>query len=190
MRIIAGKYKGHVVKFPKSKLVRPTTDRVKESIFNYLNNIIDFDGIYACDLYAGSGSLGLETISRGAKLIDFVEKNYKVATVLRDNIARLKAVKFSQVFQKSCYSYTSAPCDKPYDLILADPPFFKNDIYNVINNIRVNDYLSEEGILLIERSIQTKDEDVKNFGIEPVKKLGDSLIYLYDKALLQNFIII
>ena len=186
MRIVAGKYKGHIVKFPKSKLVRPTTDRVKESIFNYLNNLIDFEGIYACDLYAGSGSLGLETISRGAAMTHFVEKNYKVATVMRENISRLKADSFSRVFQKSCFNFTSEPCEQPYDLILADPPFFKNDIYRVINNIRANDYLSEEGMLLIERSIQTKEEDILNFGIEPSKKLGDSLIYIYDKALLEN----
>jgi 16S rRNA (guanine966-N2)-methyltransferase len=186
MRIISGKYKGHVVKFPKSKLVRPTTDRVKESIFNYLNNIIDFDGILACDLYAGSGSLGLETISRGAALIHFVEKNYKVATVMKENISRLKAESFSRVFQKSCFSFTSELCEQPYDLILADPPFFKNDIYKVIDNIRANDYLSNEGLLLIERSIQTKEEDITNFGIEPTKKLGDSLIYIYDKAQLDN----
>lgn len=190
MRIIAGKYKGHVVKFPKSKLVRPITDRVKESIFNYLNNLIDFDGIYACDLYAGSGSLGLETISRGAALSHFVEKNYKVAAVLRDNISRLKAESFSRVFQKSCFNFTSGPCEQPYDLILADPPFFKNDIYRVIDNIRTNDYLSKDGMLLIERSIQTKEEDVSNFGIEPAKKLGDSLIYIYDNALLQDYNII
>jgi len=186
MRIIAGRYKGHVVKSPKSDLVRPTTDRVKESIFNYLNNKIDFDGILACDLYAGSGSLGLETISRGAALIHFVEKNYKVATVLRDNISRLKAEKFSRVFQNSCLSFTSELCAESYDLILADPPFFKNDIYHVIHNIRANDYLSKDGILLIERSIQTKEEDISNFGIEPAKKLGDSLIYIYDWELLQN----
>lgn len=186
MRIISGKYKGHVVKFPKSKLVRPTTDRVKESIFNYMNNIIDFDGIFACDLYAGSGSLGLETISRGAALIHFVEKNYKVATVLRENISRLKAESFSKVFRKSCFTFTSESCEQPYDLILADPPFFKNDIYRVIDNIRDNNFLSKEGMLLIERSIQTKEEDTHNFGIEPAKKLGDSLIYIYDKTQLEN----
>ena len=110
MRIISGRYKGHTVKFPKSKLVRPTTDRVKESIFNYLNNLINFEGIYACDLYAGSGSLGLETISRGAALTHFVEKNFKVAAVLRENITRLKTEPYSKVFQKSCLIFTSELC--------------------------------------------------------------------------------
>ena len=186
MRIIAGIYKGHPVKFPKSKLVRPTTDRNKESIFNYLNNVIDFDGITALDLYAGSGSLGLETISRGAAMVHFVEKNYKVATVLRENISSLRSKQVSKVFQKSCFTFTSETCENPYDLILADPPFFKNDIYRVINNIRTNNFLSKDGLLLIERSIQTREEDVSSFGIEPAKKLGDSLIYIYDYSQIEN----
>lgn len=186
MRIIAGKYKGQTVKFPKSKLVRPTTDRNKEAIFNYLNNIIDFDGIYALDLYAGSGSLGLEAISRGAQITHFVEKNYRVSSVLRENISRLKVESESKVFHTSCFAFTAVPCNKPYDLILADPPFFKNDIYRVINNIRVNKYLSKDALLLIERSIQTREEDISNFGIEPAKKLGDSLIYIYTRDQLEN----
>ncbi len=186
MRIIAGIYKGHTVKFPKSKLVRPTTDRIKESIFNYLNNVIDFDGIHALDLYAGSGSLGLEAISRGARLTHFVEKNFKVASVLRENISRLKAEKASKVFQKSCFTFTAEPRADEYDLILADPPFFKNDIYRVIDNIRANKYLSKEGLMLIERSVQTSEEDIKNFKIEPAKKIGDSLIYIYNWDQLEN----
>jgi 16S rRNA (guanine966-N2)-methyltransferase len=186
MRIIAGKFKGRSVKFPKSKLVRPTTDKVKESIFNYLNNIIDFDGIYSLDLYAGSGSLGLETLSRGASLAHFVERNYKVATILRENIANLKAESSARVFRKSCLSFTSEQCNQPYDLILADPPFFKNDIYKVIDNIRANEYLSQDGLCVIERSIQTKQEDIKSLGIEPTKKLGDSLIYVFNYSHLKN----
>ena len=186
MRIIAGIYKGHTVKFPKSKLVRPTTDRIKESIFNYLNNIMDFNGAYVLDLYAGSGSLGLEAISRGAQVSHFVEKNYKVASVLRENISRLKSESATRIFRKSCSSFTAEPCTRPYDLILADPPFFKNDIYGVIDNIRENEYLSKDGLLIIERSIQTREEDMSNFGIEPSKKLGDSLIYIYNWDKLEN----
>ena len=186
MRIISGTLKGRIIKFPKSKLVRPTTDRVKESIFNYLANIIDFEGISACDLYAGSGSLGLEAISRGAASSHFVEKNYKVATVLRENIESLAAKPYARVFQKSCIRFTSQPCEEPYNLILADPPFFKNDIYQVITNIRDNKFLSEGGIILIERSVQTEEEDKVNFGIEPAKKMGDSLIYIFDYAVLYN----
>ena len=76
MRIIAGEYKGHTILVPKSKFVRPTTDRVRETLFNLLNNRIDFEDINVLDIYAGSGSLGWECLSRGSAIIHFVEKNF------------------------------------------------------------------------------------------------------------------
>ena len=83
MRIIAGQFKGRVIKFPNSKLVRPTTDKTKESIFNYLVHSINFDGVKVCDIYAGSGSLGLEALSRGAAEVHFVEKDFHVSKMLQ-----------------------------------------------------------------------------------------------------------
>ncbi len=179
MRIIAGNLKGRIVKFPKSNLVRPTTDKNKESIFNYLNNIIDFTNILACDLYAGSGSLGFEIVSRGAAKVDFIENNYTVYKNLLFNIESLKVEENCKVFKMTSLKFTSLENHKKYDLIIADPPFFKDDIYAVVDNIKKNHFLNDDGILLIERSIQTKEADEKNFKIEPVKRLGDSLIYKF-----------
>jgi len=180
MRIIAGKYKSQTVEFPKSKLVRPTTDRNKEAIFNILNNIIDFEGIMVCDLYAGSGSLGLEALSRGAELVHFVELDFKVSQVLLKNIRNLNSENQCKIFNSDCQSFTSFTPAAKYDLILADPPFFKNDIHRVYKNLIENNFLSEIGTILIERSIQTKEKDETEFGLKAFRKLGDSLIYLYE----------
>lgn len=177
MRIIAGKYKGRVVKFPNSKLVRPTTDKVKESLFNYLFNQIDFDGIQVCDIYAGSGSLGLEALSRGAGEVHFVEKNFKVAQMLQANIKSLGADKNCSVFKMEGIRFSKRTEHLTYDLILADPPFFKNDVHLVAKNLLENNFLAENGRIIIERSIQTEKEDIEAFGMEPFKKIGDSLIY-------------
>lgn len=179
MRIIAGKYKGVPIKFPKSKLVRPTTDRNKEAIFNYLNNLINFDDIKACDIYAGSGALGLETLSRGAAEVHFIEKNFKVAQVLKENIAKVKSEDSAVVFISDAVRFTKRTEHDTYDLILADPPFFKDDIHEVVRNLLDRSFLNETGILLVERSIQTEEKDKEAFGKEPVKKLGDSLIYVF-----------
>jgi 16S rRNA (guanine966-N2)-methyltransferase len=89
MRIISGRFGGRTIKFPNSKLVRPTTDKVKESLFNYLVNSMEFDGIKVCDIYAGSGSLGLEALSRGAGEVHFVEKDFHVSKTLEANIESL-----------------------------------------------------------------------------------------------------
>jgi 16S rRNA (guanine966-N2)-methyltransferase len=179
MRIIAGNFKGRIIKMPKSKLVRPTTDRNKEAIFNYLQNKIDFEDITVCDLYAGSGSLGFESLSRGAANIHFVEQNFQVYKNLLDNIKSLEVEDSTKAFKMDCKKFSSIKETYKYDLILADPPFFKDDIYIVFANLLENNFLKKDGILIIERSVQTKKEDVKNFKMEPIRKLGDSLIYEY-----------
>lgn len=179
MRIIGGIYKGRTVRFPKSKLVRPTTDKTKESIFNYLIHTIDFEGILVCDLYAGSGSLGLEALSRGAAQVHFVEKDFNVSRVLKENISSLNADGMCKVFKTDAVRFTKLEEHPRYNLILADPPFFKDDIHKVVENILTGNFLEEGGVMLVERSVQTKDNDIENFKCEPFKKLGDSLIYQF-----------
>jgi 16S rRNA (guanine966-N2)-methyltransferase len=179
MRIIAGRFKGRTVKFPKSNLVRPTTDKVKESLFNYLVHSIDFTDIKVCDIYAGSGSLGLEALSRGASEVHFVEKDFHVTQVLQENIKSLGAFEESKIFRIEAVRFTKMSTNEKYNLILADPPFFKNDIYDVVRNLLKNDFLEKEGLLLVERSIQTQTEDQIEFECKPFKKIGDSLIYQF-----------
>lgn len=179
MRIIAGKFKGRTIKFPNSKLVRPTTDKTKESIFNYLVHSIDFDGIKVCDIYAGSGSLGLEALSRGAEVIHFVENDFHVSKMLNDNISSLKAEDSCKIYKMDAVRFTKITEHEKYNLILADPPFFKDDIHQVVKNILEKNFLCEDGLLLVERSIQTKKEDQEAFSAEPFKRLGDSLIYQF-----------
>jgi 16S rRNA (guanine966-N2)-methyltransferase len=182
MRINSGYHRGRILKVPSSKFTRPTTDKTKGVIFNYLNNLIDFEDINVCDIYAGSGALGLECISRGAASVNFVEKNYPVIKVLQENISLLKCEDQSRIFKMDALKFSKISEHDRYDLILADPPFFKNDIHDVVKNIMARDYLKEEGILLIERSVQTAAEDIEAFGKEPFKKVGDSLLYQFNQA--------
>lgn len=179
MRIIAGKFKGRTIKFPNSKLVRPTTDKTKESIFNYLVHSIDFDGIKVCDIYAGSGSLGLEALSRGADVVHFVEKDFRVSKMLNENIDSLDARDSCKIFRMDAVRFSKITDHEKYDLIIADPPFFKNDIHSVVRNILEKDFLNEDGLMIVERSVQTKKEDQEAFNVEPFKRLGDSLIYQF-----------
>ncbi|MBI5729722.1 MAG: 16S rRNA (guanine(966)-N(2))-methyltransferase RsmD [Ignavibacteriales bacterium] len=180
MRIIAGKFKGRTIKFLNSKLVRPTTDKTKESIFNYLVHSMDFGGIKVCDIYAGSGSLGLEALSRGADVVHFVEKDFHVSKMLQENISSLKAEDSCKIYRMDAVRFSKITDHDQYDLILADPPFFKNDIHLVVKNILEKNFLAEGGLMIVERSIQTKKEDEIDFKIEPFKRLGDSLIYKFE----------
>ncbi|MEW6196773.1 MAG: 16S rRNA (guanine(966)-N(2))-methyltransferase RsmD [Bacteroidota bacterium] len=179
MRIISGIYGGRTIKFPKSDLVRPTTDKVKESLFNYLAHSFDLNDIKVCDIYAGSGSLGLEALSRGAAEVHFVEKDFHVSKTLKENIDSLKAGDSCKIFKMEALKFSRLSEHDEYDLILADPPFFKNDIHDVVINLLGRKFLKQGGIILVERSIQTKDEDIAAFKFEPFKKIGDSLVYQF-----------
>jgi len=177
LRITSGKLKGRFINVPKSDLIRPTTERVRQTIFNILNNKISFEGIKLLDLYAGSGALGFECLSRGAGQIHFVEKNPAIYRNLEENIKLLDAVNSCKIYKMPSIKFTSIKKETEYDLILADPPFFKDDIYNVVENIIMYKYLRSDGLLLIERSIQTKEKDIKNFKTEPFKIIGDACLY-------------
>ena len=177
MRIISGEYKGRFINVPKSNLIRPTTDRVRETLFNLLNNMIDFNGIKVLDFYSGSGSLGLECLSRGAKEVHFVEKNFVIYKNLCENIKSLNVETQTKIFKMTSQKFSRMLPADGYDLILADPPFFEDDIYPVTENIKTNKLLNPESFMIIERSVQTKEKDIKHFNVEPFKLIGDTCLY-------------
>ena len=177
MRIISGIFKGRLINIPQSKEIRPTTDRVRETLFNLLNNRIDFDGIEVLDFYSGSGSLGLECISRGAKHVTFIEKNFQIYKNLIENIKSLGVENQCKVVKSEAIDYLKNLTEQKYDLIIADPPFFKDDIYQVVGNILNNKYLKADSRMIIERSIQTKQKDIENFKTDPFKIIGDACLY-------------
>jgi 16S rRNA (guanine966-N2)-methyltransferase len=177
LRIISGELKGRWIKVPKSNLIRPTTDRVRETLFNLLTNEISFEKIKVLDLYAGSGSLGIECLSRGAVEVNFVEKNLKIFKNLLENIKSLDVEKNCSVYKISAVKFSQTQMNDSYDLVLADPPFFKDDVYQVVQNIIANKYLSKNSLLVVERSIQTKEKDIRNFDTTPFKIIGDTCLY-------------
>jgi 16S rRNA (guanine966-N2)-methyltransferase len=186
MRIISGSLKGRYIKVPDSKLIRPTTDMVRETMFNLINNKIDFDNIKVLDLYSGSGSLGFECLSRGASQIHFVEKNYVIYKNLEDNIKSLDVSAECTIYRMEALKFTENIRNK-YNLILADPPFFKDDVYKVIKNILNNGFLEDEdSIIFIERSIQTREKDTANFETEPFKIIGDACLYEIRKGIVNE----
>ncbi len=177
MRIISGEFKSRLINVPASELIRPMTDRVRETLFNLLNNKIDFENIKVLDLYSGSGALGLECLSRGASQVHFVEKNFTIYNNLLKNINTLGATDRCIVHKMETLKFVNSSPERDFDLILADPPFFKDDIYNVVESVLANEYLNSEGIMIIERSVQTKQKDIEHLKVEPFKTIGDACLY-------------
>jgi len=177
MRIISGKFKGRTISSPISKYIRPMTDRVRVTLFDILNNYLDFTGIKVLDLYSGTGSLGLESLSRGADEVHFVEKNFTIYKNLLKNVELLGVKSSIRIFKMEGLKFSRLADHAKYDLIFADPPFFKDDVYEVIENLKTNNFLVENGRIVIQRSIQTKEKDVLHLETEPFKIIGDSCLY-------------
>jgi 16S rRNA (guanine966-N2)-methyltransferase len=121
MRIIAGKWRGRKLISPEGQATRPTADRVREALFSMLaSRIGSFEELRVADLYAGSGALGLEALSRGAVFACFVDSDPRAAAAIRANIETLGAATEAQVL---CRAAESLPPQKPFDLVFADPPY-------------------------------------------------------------------
>ncbi len=152
MRIISGKYKGKKIVAPKEINARPTTDYGKESLFNILENRIDLDGIKVLDLFGGTGNISYEFASRGASEVICVDKSmasYKfINTFAHQNNMPLKAIK-SDVFK-----FLSKPLKK-FPLIFADPPYQLKNILQLPSSILDNNWLEEDGLLIIEHGKDT-----------------------------------
>lgn len=125
MRIVAGKCRGRQIAAPKGRATRPTTDRVRENLFNVLENRISFDGLRVLDLFAGSGALGLEALSRGAAHCVFVESANAARAVIQANLETLGLMASSQILKRDAARLGVAGTLPPFDLVFADPPYGK-----------------------------------------------------------------
>ena len=153
MRIISGIYGGRRLSPPKNITARPTTDFAKESLFNLLNNRLDFEGIDVLDLFAGTGGIGIECVSRGAREVTAVE----IAHVQQNWIiscCRQLGIKNLSVIRGDVFKFLSA-CRTKYDLIFADPPYALEELPTLPDVILERSILKEDGWLVIEHGKDT-----------------------------------
>lgn len=148
MRVIAGKAKGVSLKTPEGLLTRPTTDRVKEALFSILH--FDLPDMEVLDLFGGTGQLGIEALSRGAKSAVFVDHQENACRIIREN---LKRTGFSGEVVRSDYMAYLHRCGRKFDLILLDPPYAEVFLENAINCITEIDILQSGGIIATERPL-------------------------------------
>ena len=146
-RIISGEYKGRKFEFMPSLDLRPTPDRLRETLFNWLGQSID--GKTCLDLFAGTGSLGLESLSRGADKIVFVEKNSNHIDKIKEYIESLKAKGDISVIHDDVLTWLDETNDN-FDLIFVDPPFHKDLAEKVLSKIRTNSLLANLGNIYLE----------------------------------------
>ncbi|ORV88197.1 16S rRNA (guanine(966)-N(2))-methyltransferase RsmD [Mycolicibacterium iranicum] len=157
---------------------RPTTDRVREALFNLLSARIDFTGISVLDLYAGSGALGLEALSRGADSALLVESDSRAAAVIEQNIASLGATG-AVVRRGNVATVLAAGAPRPADLILADPPYELGDaqVAEVVSALVTGGWAAPGTVAVVERPVSGKEIDwPDNWSAWKSRKYGDTRI--------------
>jgi 16S rRNA (guanine966-N2)-methyltransferase len=147
MRIIAGKYKGRQLHSAKDQSIRPTTNKIKEYIFELLGDYV-IDAVIL-DLFCGSGSLGFEALSRGAGTVTFVDNSQDSLRVLRRNIGLLKIEEPIKVIRRDTENFLKKN-KQPFDLIFADPPFKWNKFNEMLPLLFKPDNLTEYGLFVVE----------------------------------------
>jgi 16S rRNA (guanine966-N2)-methyltransferase len=156
-RIVGGVHGGRRLSTPPGQGTRPTSDRVREALFNALAALVDLDGARFADLYAGSGAVGLEAASRGAAHVLLVEADPRVARVVRDNVATLGLGAVATVAATRVAAVLAAAPAVPYDVVFADPPYAVPDaeIDAMLTALSDNGWLAEEAVVVVERSTRS-----------------------------------
>ena len=175
MRVIAGIYKGRQLKSPKTEVIKPTLDRVKEAVFGsiqfYLKNA------RVLDLFCGSGALGIEALSRGASKVDFVDRDLNSIKLTKENLAGID-LPYTLNHEDFLNYLSKANCK--YDVIFLDPPYAENYAKTAIEYIDKNNLLNSDGIIVWEKAFTNHiDLKLENLCVHKIKKYGTvQVIYL------------
>ena len=174
MRIITGKYKGRQLQSSKDRSIRPTTNKIKEYIFEILGEFTS--NARVLDLFSGSGSLGIEAISRGAQAVTFVDISQNSLTILRKNLTAIKVVEPYSIVKRDVIRFLKQNTAS-FDLVFADPPFKWNQFNEMISLTLKPENLNAEGILVIEsEKSHNINWDGENFSVFRQKTFDRSVI--------------
>jgi len=181
MRVIAGKAKGHRLKAPKRAATRPATDLVRGAIFSILETATT-DWSQVLDLYAGSGSLGIEALSRGADWVDFVEHEPRCCDIIRQNLEKTKLADRAHVY---CCGVGKAISflDKEYSIVLMDPPYSNLSIGDVVTQLATSKLVGASSIVVVTHSPHLSlDSTYGPLNLVKERRHGDSCIAIYQKG--------
>ena len=181
MRVIGGDLKGKKILNPVDKSTRPLKDMVRESIFNIIehskNEFVNLENAKILDLFSGTGSFGIECISRGAEKVIFFENYINSIKILKKNLDLLKLNKYSKIIAKDIYNISQVNLNyKKFDLIFLDPPFKDNKINLLIKIIKNMKITSKKSLIIIHRNKKIDEDISKDLIISKEKSYGLSKI--------------
>lgn len=181
MRIISGRFKGRVLTSFQADHIRPTTDRVKESLFNKWMGYVEEARVL--DLFSGTGNLGIESLSRGCQHVDFVEMNVKSIQILKKNVdlLKLESSEYS-IYKQDVLLYLKKYKGEPYNLILADPPFTEKMAHDVMLALDASECFDSNTLIAIESHKKERiDESYTNLYRYDFNDYGDKVLSFFAK---------
>ncbi len=179
MRIIAGKHKGRKLAAPDTSRIRPTTDRLRETLFNILahDKAFSLHGARVADLFAGTGTLGLEALSRGAGQITFVENDPYAAALVRTNVTALAETDSCEILARNACALPQST--NPYDLVFLDPPYRKGLIEPAIASLTAQNWLTPGTIIVAECGADETPKVPSGFSEAKSRAQGDAKFTIY-----------
>lgn len=180
MRVITGKARGVQLKTPEGMTTRPTADRVKEALFSIIQ--FEIPGARVLDLFGGTGQLGIEALSRGARSAVFVDAGEPACRLIRENLKRTRLEGEGKVVRSDYLEYLSR-CSEQFDIIFLDPPYAEVFLENALKRITEIDILQSGGIIVAERPLGKElPWDFEGYTRTKDYKYGKTLLTIYRKA--------
>ncbi len=179
MRIIAGRFKGRKLASIKGDNIRPTADKIREALFNIIGS--EIIGRTVLDIFAGTGAMGLEALSRGAELAVFIDNNIEAIHSINKNIAICGAEKESLVLKKDCSRKMILKESLLFDLVFADPPYKINNMSSILNNLKKSVLLADNASILFEHSADYDfSENIENMIRYDKRKYGRAAVSFFE----------
>ena len=172
LRIISGEFGGRWITAPRGRTTHPMGDRVRSALFN----MIDVEGKEVLDAFAGSGALGLEALSRGAKFITFIERDRMAARIIDENITTLDVTDRAQVIQTSVANWMSTVKDTRFDIILADPPYYDPQFSTVSKLVK---YLKPNWLMILSYSGRLRVPTVNGVVVVDNRSYGEAALAVF-----------
>lgn len=180
MRVTGGEFRGRAIKAPKGRATRPTTDRVREAVFNILRHA-DFAppiaGARVLDGFAGSGALGLEAASRGARFVLFVEQAAAARAMIRENIEALGLAGRAKIWRRDITRMGRAAPMKPFDLVFLDPPYGRGLAEEALKALAEGGWLKTGALAVIEESAKANFSPPPGFEEQDTRAYGDTKVH-------------
>jgi 16S rRNA (guanine966-N2)-methyltransferase len=179
MRIIAGRFRGKQLETPKDESIRPTADRVRENVFNILASRLgpSFEGQRVLDLFAGTGALGLEALSRGAAHVTFVDTGTEARGLIRDHIDAFGAGGIAKLLRRDATALGPAGTIKPFDVVFLDPPYGQGLGERALVSLRDGAWLAPDALIVLEEAREAEIALPDGFILDDRREYGAAAIH-------------